>query len=255
MSARNEWIRWAAACRLGILVAALVASVGCSATGPPEHRADVILQVDSETYRRGQPVQATVRVTNHDDVDLLVPALDNSALKFRWGQPGAGQPLVRRPVLPENAVGTPRVIPPGESASRTFLFTGLTGESGEWGLMVGVYSCRSAGAEDFPLPAYYSTPAVFTVSDELMFERDPYSGIIVRGQAIALARKRGGVDESVPAGAVLMPVGDTGLYRWIVLLGAEDDLMEARAAFTVNAYSGVVKAFEVSDPSHERTEE
>jgi hypothetical protein len=255
MSASNMHIRWRAVLHVGFLMGALATSVGCAASGPPEHEADVLLRLDGATYKLGQPVEATVSVTNNGDTDLLVPALDNSALKFRWGHPGAGQVLVRRPVLPAQSAGSPRVVGPGKSTSRTFLFTGLTAEPGECGLMVGLSDCRSAGAEDLPLPAYYSEPAMFTVSDELMFERDPYSGIIVRRQALALARKAGGVDETVPAGAVLVPTGETGLYLWVAWLGAGEDPLKAQAAFTVNPYSGVVKALEVGEPPAERTKE
>lgn len=241
--------------RAAILVTVLTASAGCAATAPPDHEAEVLLWLDSDTYRVGQPVQATVSVTNKGPVELLVPALDNSTLKFRWGQPGAGEPLVRRPVLPERAAGSPRVVGPDGSVSRTFLFTGLTGGPGEWGLMVGLYGCRSAGRESAPLPAYYARPATFAVTDEVMFERDPYSGIIVRAQAIALARRQGEADETVPARAVLVPLDETGLHVWVVFLGAESDPLKAPAAFTVNPYNGVVKALEVGESLQERTKE
>ncbi|NLW49502.1 MAG: hypothetical protein GXY85_01485 [Candidatus Brocadiaceae bacterium] len=236
------------------VVAALAASVGCAATRPPDHAAEVRLSLDSATYARGEPVRAAVSVTNVGACDLLVPSLDNDGLKFRRGRPGVGELLVRRPVLPNQAAGQPRLISPGESTGRTFLFCDLTDEAGEWGLMVGLSGCRGAEAGSPPLSTCYSEPAPFAVSHERMFERDPYSGIVVRRQAVALAREKGGADGTVPARAVLVPLGETGLYVWVVLLGAEDDPLSAPAAFTVNAYSGVVKALEIGESPQERTD-
>ena len=79
------------------VVAALAASVGCAATRPPDHAAEVRLSLDSATYARGEPVRAAVSVTNVGACDLLVPSLDNDGLKFRRGRPGVGELLVRRP--------------------------------------------------------------------------------------------------------------------------------------------------------------
>jgi hypothetical protein len=98
------------------------------------------------------------------------------------------------------------------------------------------------------MPAYYSKMVEFRVTDTVMFKRDS-DGLITKEQAVALARKYAGCGEDVPARVVPVPLEGTGLYWWAVFLGDADDPLRNAAAFTVNAYSGLVGPLKLAEPS------
>ncbi len=223
---------------------AILALAGCASAdlNPP---AEVRLFVDGDTYRLGEPVRATVVVGNAGEPGLLVPGLDERTLTFYFGQPGTGVRMRRSPVLPQGVPSLPRVLGPQERASREFLFTRLTGEAGQWGLMVALSGAARAEERAELLTTAYSRPVEFRVTDEVMLERDPYSGLITREQALALARERGGLPGDAPLRAVLVPLAETGLFTWVVFRDGGGGLVEGIAGCTVNPYSGVVSPLEM----------
>jgi hypothetical protein len=227
---------------------AFTGAAGCTSV-PVEESVGVRLLLDSESYMIGQPVMATLVVTNDSESELLIPAMDESTLRFRWGRIGSNEVLARKPVLPQGWPALARVVEPHKSAARTFLFTRITAEPGEWGLIAGVYECRVGNETATSLPALYCPAATFTVSEEVMYRRDPYSGVITEEQAIELAGREAGLEVTEGARALLLPIDESGLHRWIVLFGGDDAPLQNGAAFEVNPYSGRVKPLDLEDSS------
>ncbi len=212
---------------------------------------EVGLSVDRQEYRIGEPVVAGVRVTNKSESAVFVPSLDADSLKFYWGEPGTGVRMRRDPVLPEGMTGETRILGPGQSASRSFLFTRLTPKVGEYGLMAALNGLRKGGAGGRAMLAQYSNFVSLAVGDEVALERDPNSGIITREQAIALATQQEEPQPGVNVRAVLVPLGETGLYSWAVFLGGEEDSIEHAKGLRVNAYTGVVEPLPLGAPEVE----
>jgi hypothetical protein len=237
-----------------VLLAALAATAGCS-TVPREESVELRLSLDADSYQIGEPVRATLQVKNKSHEALFVPALDDSTLTFYWGEPGTGVRMKRRPVLPKQAPGRPRSVGPEESEWRTFLFTRLTPEAGQWGLMAALAGCRLGSETAKPLTTFYSEPVAYQVSETVRFERDRYSGIITAEQAGALVKEQGHIALDTPVRTVLVPLGDSELYVWTVFPLDEAGEPATDAGFTVNPYSGVVKPLELNEPLQEGNKE
>ena len=225
-----------------ILCLAIPGAAGCSTVSvkPTAAPAKVTLSLDAERYQIGEPVWATVEVENRTRRPLVLPALDNTTLTFYWGQPGTAERRRRWPVLPRGAAPEPRQVAPGKSERRRFLFTGLTGQPGQWGMMAALAGCISDDKQVAACEPYYSAPVWHEVTDQVRFRRDPYSGIITRQQAIELARAEGGAGPAAQAKAVLVPLGESGLVTWVVFLERPEPPGKTQA-LEVNPYSGVVR--------------
>jgi hypothetical protein len=226
---------------------------GC-ATTPPGDAVELRLSLDSPSYGIGEPVQARVYVSNTCKSEVLIPALDDSTLTFYWGQPGTGVRMKRRPVLPENLPGERRTLKPGGAASRGFLFTRVTTEPGQWGLLAALSGHSMGKGGDQPLLTCYSNPVHFTVEDRVVFKRDPYSGIIMPEQALATARLHAGAPPETPGRSVLVPIGESGLYLWAVFLGGEGDGTEDAVTLQVSPYTGQVEPLNMAELQGEGSE-
>jgi len=243
-------------CCTVLFPAIVLGLLGCAAT-PKVPPVELTLTLNAASYQIGEPVLATVRFANESQgaeaggAPIVIPALDESTLKFHLMERGSPVPMRRRPVLPEKPQPEARTVAAHESVSRTFLFTRLTAEPGEWALQVALSGCESQGATVEVVPAYYSRLAEYHVTDKVMFKRDPNSGLITREQATALARERAGQPEAAPARAVLVPIGETGLYEWTLFMGEQKGWPEDGMAFTVNPYSGAVEALKAREPDKE----
>jgi hypothetical protein len=239
-----------------LLGAVVLAIEGCAVT-PKEARVELTVSLNADSYQIGEPVLATVRFTNEAEgakngaPQLVVPALDDSTLKFYMAKQGSAVRMKRQPVLPENSPPEAHTLPAQKSVSRTFLFTRLTAEPGDWGLVAALSGCQSQTGTVGLMPTYYSKIAEYRVTDKVMLQRDPYSGLITRDQAIALARKQAAKGDAEGARAVLVPLEDTGLYVWTVFVGEGKDWLHDATAFTVNPYSGAVEALQFTEPPQE----
>ena len=242
-------------CGASPLLLVLLMASGC-ATVPREVPLEVTLALNADSYQIGEPALATVTVTDKGQPasgaagqpDVLVPALDDTTLRFHVAQQGSPLQVRRKPVLPQTCAPEPHALAGGQSVSRTFLFTRLTEEPGQWALVVTLSGCQSPAGAAQVMPAYYSKMAEFRVADTVMFKRDS-DGLITKEQAVALVRKHAGCGEDVPARVVPVPLEGTGLYVWTVFLGSADDPLRNAAAFTVNPYSGLVGPLELAEPS------
>jgi hypothetical protein len=200
----------------------------------------VTLKLDAEQYDVGQPTVAIVSVRNGSSAPFTVPSMDSGTLTFYLGREGQAVRMKRWPVLPKDVAADPRVIEPGAANGRSFLFTQATAEPGKWGMIVALSNCISEEQDVNLAQPLFSAPIWFKVSDQVKLERDPYSGTILKEQAIELARAQARASADVPARAVLVPLGDSGLVMWTVVFG-DETAPEEQKWFTVNPYTGKVE--------------
>jgi hypothetical protein len=213
--------------------------------------ANIGLTLDAQQYGLGQPVAATVRVENNSSVPLAIPALDCGTLTFYWGREGEAGRAKGWPVLPKDVKPEPRLIQPGGVEERSFLFTQATTTPGKWGMIVALTNCFSDDEAVRINQPMFSAPVRFQVSDQVKFKRDPYSGIIVKEQALELARAQAKAGGDAPARAVLVPLGTSGLVMWTVTFGAKDAPGEQKT-FTVSPYTGEVAPFQSQEGKGEK---
>jgi len=235
-----------------VVVLCCLALLACAAAGcasaPRSEPLTVTLKLDAEQYDVGQPIVATVSIKNDSSAPFTVPSMDSSTLTFYLGREGEAARMKRWPVLPEDVPADPRVIRCGGVDGRSFLFTQATTAPGKWGMIVSLSNCLSPDESVRLGQPFFSAPVWFQVSEEVKFKRDPYSGIIVKEQAVELARAHAQVGASVPARAVLVPLGSSGLVMWTVFFG-DDAVPGKQKEFTVNPYTGKV------EPLDSQTEE
>jgi len=235
---------------LGLLVLAVLATSGC-ASAPRRSDAGVklTLSLDAEHYRIGEAVTAALLIQNKTDAPLVIPGLDNSTLTFYWGEYGTAERRRHWPVLPDNARSEVRLVAPEGSVARRFVFTRLTSKPGKYGLIAALSNCVSDDKETQVSQPFYGPPVSFEVTGEVLFERDPQSGIITKEQAVTLARSWAQAGENARAKAVLVPLEDSGLVTWVVFISGENESPSAARAFSVNPYTCVVKPLDVAEAS------
>jgi hypothetical protein len=113
------------------------------------------------------------------------------------------------------------------------------------------------------MTAAHTGPVPFEVLAEEGLRRDPADGFILEEQAIALALAEA-PKGTMQSRAVLIPLGDTGLFTWTVLFRVQPKEGPARVeAVSVDPYVGRVRplaleegldpaaAFEEADPGKE----
>jgi len=226
-----------------ILVSALI--IGC-ASAPSA--SDLILNVsaDRETYRIGDPLVATVQLRNKTDHVVNVPRFDAKSLKFMYGKKGQDARIRRDPVHSRAIAPRPRTVEPGSFVSRQFLFTRMTAEDGDYGLIVGF---KGAVADETVIDeTIYSEPTQFRVSEEIGLKRDKANGLVLKSQAIELARAKAG-GEVTFARAVLVELGKSGLFTWVVMLTEKRPQDRVRKyAVRVDAYTGKVRPLPLKGP-------
>jgi hypothetical protein len=229
------------------LAIALVALAGGCATAPRQDPQRLRLSLDADAYRIGQAVVATVWLSNSGSGVLHSPGLDEDTLQFMYGAKGTSERIVREPVHSQAVASQPQELKAGEAAMRRFLFTRLTGEEGDYALLA---SFRGAASEDgLVYDRVYAEPVPFKVSGPVLYERDPVNGLILKKQTVALATQAAGEGAEVVR-AVLVPLGESGLYTWAVLLkGRGPDGSAGESALQVNPYTGQVSPLAIELPS------
>lgn len=228
-------------CKFAALCSVLlsVTAAGC-ATAPPS-ASDLALRVsvDREVYRIGDPLVAKVRLHNKTSYVVDVPRFDAHSLKFMYSKKDSNARIRREPVYSRAIAPWPRTVEPGGSISRRFLFTRITVEEGECALLV---SFKGAIADKAVLDeTVYSVPARFRVSGEIGIKRDKVNGLVLKAQAIDLAKAKAG-GEVTFARAVLVELGKSGLFTWVVMLTEKRPQGRVRKyAVQVDAYTGKVR--------------
>jgi len=233
-----------------VAVLSIVAASGCATT--PAEPAAVRIELDKETYRIGEPLVMTVHVENRTDRRMVLPRLDGQAVTFMMGEKGLNPRVKQEPVQPQRIMSEPREVPPRGETSRRFLFTRMTMREGEYvafaqlkGVVVGKKLWEGT---------FFAAPVPYVVSGEVAFRRDQSSGLILKEQAEEIARReaRGRVEAVRP---VLVPLGDSGLYAWVVLIAeVQPDGTLRRQMVRVDPYTGRVRLLGSGDGQGEPQE-
>jgi hypothetical protein len=229
-----SWLMFA-----GILVA------GCASA---ETRAPLVLSLDLDKpeYRIGDTVVATVSVKNESSKAMNALALEHRAVTFLSGEKGGSARIRREPVFSAEVPPEPQQMAAGECLTRRFLFTRLTERAGQHALIADFKSAAASGG--LMATTVFSAPAAFRVKDEVGVKRDPASGLILKAQAVELA-KAGAGGEVTEARPVLAPLGQSGLYTWIVLMTVRmPDGTEHKKGVQVDPYHGKVRPLESRAP-------
>lgn len=201
-------------------------------------------------YHIGDPVVATVRLSNVSPHTVIVPRLDEATLEFMTGGRGMKTRVHRTPVVSDQVVPEPRELGRGTATSRRFLFTRATARHGEFALMAAFKGAFSDG--DVLPDTIYAQPVPFTVTQEVALKRDPANGHVLKSQALELAR-RTAKGEVHDAQAILVHLENSGLVTWVVTLRVtQPDGKERRYAVQVDPYVGRVRRLELVDPEREQ---
>jgi len=241
-SRERLWLLHVVACSLLALAQAVLLGCNwCPAAAPPM---DMTVSLDREQYDIGQPLVATVRLENHARRQMDVPRFDQRALRFFYMASELGAPLLREPVHSLALQDDPRHIAPGETTERRFLFTRVTEEPGQFLLAV---SFKGAVLKGKLLEQeIFAKPVKYRVTERVALRRDSVSGLVLKTQAAELACRHA-AGKATASRVVLVPLGETGVYTWVVLLHVEEPGRQARScAVQVNPYTGRVDTLEMS---------
>jgi len=216
---------------------------GCAKPAMTTDPLTVSVALSKSSYKIGEAVVATVEIENHTREAVELIRFDHTVLDFVYAKKGAPARIHREPVYAASVRPERRKLLPGKSCSRSFLFTRLTAEEGEYALQVGFK--YSASEESHMSRTIYSRLVPFTVVKEVALRRDPVNGLILKEQAAELARQW--VKEKVTAvEPTLVPLQNSGLFAWVVIVTVEQaDKRETKYALQVNAYTGKVTPLEV----------
>jgi len=216
---------------------------GCAPQQTPDPPIELSLSVDQESYRIGDPLVLTVRLTNRGRRPADVPRFDHETLRFTYGTKGLDARFRREPVFSAHVVNEPYRVPPGEFIERRFLFTRLTAEAGEY-LVLASFQGALIREELVPYEIH-ARPASYRVTKEVGFQRDPGNGLLLKAAAVDLAKRSVAPGKVAAERTVLVPLGETGLFTWAVLLRVEEPgKPPLNQAVRVNAYTGRVEPIE-----------
>ncbi|MFP4057345.1 MAG: hypothetical protein ACLF0G_10795 [Candidatus Brocadiia bacterium] len=236
-TAGGHGARRAASAAALALLAAVVAGCGPRRGAAPPLALSASL--DREQYAVGEPLVVALRLENRGRRAVELPQFTHQAVKFLYGCTERGAPrIIRQPVHSRQVAPQPRHLEPGESLRRRFLFTRLTDEPGEYALLAGFKGAVVGGT--WTDQRVYAQPVAYRVGEQVALRRDPTSGMLLKAQAVELARREG-EGEVANARGVLVPLGETGLYTWVVLLEVRGEDGERRRVVQVNPYSGRVE--------------
>lgn len=231
---------------VGVVSLLALVAIGCAGQQTVrELPVAVTVQTDKVAYDIGEPVIVTVRVQNAGKNALILPRLDGEALRFRMTMQGENPVIERQPVESKEVRPELREVLPGQSTERKFLFTRLTMEEGQFVVSVtlkGMVIDKQA-VED----AVFSKPAAYAVSGKVALRRDVANGMILKEQALELARGLYLAQNSVSKckeEIVLMPLGQSGLFNWVVVFTTGAAGKEDAQWFEVNPYTGKTQRVE-----------
>jgi hypothetical protein len=192
--------------------------------------------LDREVYRVGEALTATVLLRNEGTETAFVPRFDHQTLTFTCAQKDVGVPIRHDPVCSRSIAPESKDLEPAKSVLRKFLFTRLTAEEGEYALQV---DFKGAISESGAVGHVIQSPLVFyRVVEPVALKRDRTSGLILKAQAMELAEREVGCKVTASR-TVLVPLDDTGLYVWVVMLRtAPVEGPERGCAVQVNPYTG-----------------
>lgn len=198
-------------------------------------RLSVLATLEAETFRPGEAVVCTVKVTNEGDAPAPAGSLSAETLEFWFGPADTDLRYRREPVRSSKEKGFEAItIAPRQSVSRRFVLTRLTEEEGRFALHV-LYSPQGnvAGKPGLGGPAF-----LYQVDGQRLFRRDE-NGLIRKEDAIEVAKREVG-GEVADARAKLVR-NEAGFLDWLVTAEVKADGRVAQRAFFINPYTGAVR--------------
>jgi hypothetical protein len=235
-----------------LLLLPTVGMLGCASLrgGSDRPTVELSISLDKSSYRTGEPLIAEVRLSNPTGRQLVLPSFDANALRFMQGEKGLHARVVRDPVHSKTAVSRPRTVVSGGWTARRFVFTRVTLEPGHFALLV---SMKRTAVEGEPLPnALYAASDPFEVTKEVALRRDPANGLILKDQAIEIAKAEV-PGNATRARAVLMPMGDSGLFTWVIAVRIEEGESARTHTVQVDPYVGRIRPLKLK-PSEDKVE-
>ena len=222
----------------GVMLVCL-ALQGCASTDAArEAPLELSVTLNRADYRIGDPLIATVTLENKAEKPMDVPRFDVQSARFMTGEKGLHVRVHREPVHSKTILPVPHRMEPTRSVTRSFVLTRVTMDPGEFALMASFKGVIVDG--EYVRKSVYAAPRTYKVGREVAFRRDRGNGLILKEQAEELARANA-KGEVKKTRAVLMPLGDTGLFTWIVMVRAAENGGERSYAVEVNPYLGSVK--------------
>jgi hypothetical protein len=238
----TRWVAW-------IWVAVLVCgTAGCgllrgARVREPETPALVLdAWLDKEVYQPGEAVVCSVELSNASKKPTEASSLSTETLEFWFGPAGTDLRFKRVPVRSSKEQASEALtLAAADTTQRAFVLTDVTPEAGVHAIHV---FYRAAGEKTPDIGYSIIAPAVvYKVDGPTLLRRDR-DGLIVKDQAIALAKEWAGAPVG-EADAVLIR-NEAGLFDWWVTLelaAKADPKVEAgRRAVLINAYTGAVRA-------------
>ena len=224
----------------------LALSIGCASGQPKAAERPITLTVslDKQEYLIGEPVILSATLENKTKKPLDILGFDHRTLKFLSGLEGMSARVEQEFVRSQEVLPESRELDAHSTLSRQFVFIELTKKPGKQ-VLVASFKGAVVG-EKFIDESVFSVPVGFNVRDEVAFRRDPHNGLILKEQAIEIATKSvtGNVLE---ANAVLVPLGKSGLFTWVIMIRAEEAGVEKKYTIQVDPYFGRIRPIELKD--------
>jgi len=196
----------------------------------------VVPTLDPDTYRPGEAVVCTVKVTNAGTAPAPAGSLSADTVEFWFGPAGTDLRYRREPMRSSKERGfEPITIAPGNSITRRFVLPRLTEEEGHFALHV-LYSPEgnAPGTPGIPGPAF-----LYRVDGPRAFRRDE-NGLVRKEDAVEAVRQQVGSDLANAEAKLVR--NEAGLLDWFVIAEAHSGGPASRRAFLVNPYTGLIRA-------------
>lgn len=228
-----------------ILFTCLIFAAGCSSLQEEyEPALGVTIALDKEVYQIGEPVVVNVTVTNLTRKELTLVRFDAQTVRFMMTAKESFVNVAREPVISREVIPEMRVLKGKETITRPFLFTQLSEKEGDYALIA---SFKGA-FQDEEIDTQFSLPIGYKVSKDVAFRRDKNNGLILKEQALEIAKKSINQKNILEERAVLVPMGKSGLFTWTVMLRyTAQDGKERRATMNVDPYMGKIRPIELKD--------
>lgn len=229
-----------------LAVLSVSSSHGCAATRQGQPPLSITISLSRDEFRIGEPLIATIRIENRGDERVVLPRFDHDAVQFITGRKGVAQRIYREPVHSGEVIPQPREIAPHQAVSRDFLFTQATCEAGECAIIAKLKANKAFVGSTVLTEAIYAEPVQYRVVEDIALRRG-IDGLVLKEQALELARTWA-PGPVIGERAVLVPLGESGLVTWIVMLTVrQPDGKELNYVVQVNPYTGKLRPLERND--------
>lgn len=226
-----------------VLLIAALGLPGCQSVDDPaadfqdffeQTPAQIQLQLDQTDYQPGQAVIGNLHLVNATSQTLRTPLPDHRSVAFyirtRTAESYGPMKAVEPVFSPHEQTGAVQTVPPGGQLERSFVFTTLTFNRGDFTILA-VYE-PARGETDNPLKIY-STPVPFSVQGEQALVHRYPDGLLAEEDAIELAAAEFG--RPVERTEAQLVIDHAGFNQWWITLWPQAAPAEP-AAFLVDPY-------------------